>query len=268
MLRSEGFFGFKENNLSSFATENYKSVSHNCNKAVIAAYYNVKKYGFEFDDDYIKVDQNRRTVYWIVGPNFDIKRIKADKPAVFISEYPISKKLEKEVCYELESLFSIPSTAINRGIKFSDRNDVSIVGYKKDARLDLLYSGWKHTKESDPKTFLMTFNPARYYRSYELADFGYNIYQKLILIKDQPYAVINFALQDDRAFELSFLSLFKDPELKLVNDQNDCIIVNCLHDLYKQHGIKYVNLGTSAGIKGLAFFKKRHPHFEQIVYRA
>ena len=266
MLRSEGFFGFKENNLSSFAKLEYKSVSHNCNKAVIAAYYNVKKYGYEFDENYIKIDQNRRTVYWIVGPNFDM-HVRADKPTVFISEYPISKKLEKEVCYELKSLFSVPSTAVSRGLKFADRADVSIVDYKKDATLDLLYNGWKQTKEADPKTFLMTFNPARYYRTYELADFGFAIYQKLILIRGKPYAVINFALQGGRAFELSFLSLFKDPELKIVNDQNDCIIVHCLGELYAR-GIKYVNLGTDAGIKGLKVFKHKHPSFEQIVYRA
>jgi hypothetical protein len=52
----------------------------------------------------------------------------------------------------------------------------------------------------------------------------------------------------------------------LINDQNDCIIINCLYDLYSNHGIKYVNLGTDAGIKGLKFFKRKIPHFEKIVY--
>lgn len=259
---------FKDSWLSNFAKLNYLSKSHNCNKAVIAAYYNVKKYGFEFSDDYIWINQNRREVFWVLNKDFDISKIRATKPVVYISEYPISKKLEKEVCYELQSLFSVPSTAVSRGVKFADRADVEINDYRQDVRLDLIYNGWKHTKESDPKTFLMTFNPARYYRSYELVDHGFDIYQKIILIKKQPYALINFALQGDRAFELSFLSLFKDPDLKLVNDQNDCIIVNCLYDLYKLHGVKYVNLGTDAGIRGLKFFKRKLPNFEQIVYRA
>ena len=111
----------------------------------------------------------------------------------------------------------------------------------------------------------MSFNPARYYRSYELLDYGFQIYQKIVMIKQVPYALINFALQGEYAYELSFLSLYKNTDLKLINDQNDCIIINCLCDLHR-HGIKYVNLGTSAGIKGLAFFKRKLPHFEQIVY--
>lgn len=256
---------FKESRLADFAKLDYASVSHNCNKAVIAAYYNVKKYGFEAGQSYIRINQTKRTVCWLLKENSDIQGVLPN--TVLISEHPISKKLEKEVCYELQSLFSVPSTAINRGVKFAGRDDVEIVDYKKDIRLDLIYNGWKQTKENDPKTFLMTFNPARYYRSYELADHGFDIYQKIVLVKKRPYALINFALQGDRAFELSFLSLYKDPELKLINDQNDCIIVHCLNDL-RQRGVKTVNLGTSAGIKGLAFFKRKLPNFEQIVYRS
>lgn len=259
------FFNFKESNLASFGKLQYKSNSHTFNKAVIAAYYNVKKYGFTFSDHCIVIPQNRRNVILQLNPKAVVKQ-EGTKQAVVMSEHAVFPKKTKEVCYDLEKLFSERSTAINRGLKFSDRADVEINDYKQDVRLDLIYNGWKQTKEADPKTFLMTFNPARYYRSYELADFGFDIYQKLVLVKKHPYAVINFALQGEYAFELSFLSLFKDPELKLINDQNDCIIINCLYDLYKLHNVKYVNLGTDAGIKGLKFFKHKFPHFENVVY--
>ena len=258
---------FKENRLSDFAKLEYKSSSHTFNKAVIAAYYNVKKYGFLATDDHLRIDQSRRSVFFITEPTSIIDMDKGGS-AVLLCESPVFKKKEKEVCYALDDLFAIPTPAINRGLNFTDRSSVEIVDYKKDERLDTLYQGWKQTKESIPTTFLMTFNPARYYRSYELLDCGYNIYQKMILIKQQSYAVINFAIQDNMAFELSFLSLFKDTSLKLINDQNDCIIINCLYDLYKNYGIKIVNLGTDAGIKGLKFFKHKYPNFEQIVYRS
>lgn len=259
------FFNFAENKLTSFSKLKYESTSHTFNKAVIAAYYNVKKYGFTETVDHIRIDQNRRSVFFLTKQT-SLVDMNTDKSCVLMSEHAVFKKKTKEVCYDLEKLFSERSTAINRGLKFSDRADVEINDYKQDVRLDLIYNAWKKTKEEDPKTFLMTFNPARYYRSYELADHGFDIYQKIILVKKHPYAVINFALQGEYAFELSFLSLFRDPELKLINDQNDCIIVNCLYDLYKLHGVKYVNLGTDAGIKGLKFFKHKLPSFEKIVY--
>jgi hypothetical protein len=256
---------FKQNWLKQFAALEYQSKSHSLNKAVIAAYYNVAKYGFTAYSNQIVVKQSRRTVAFVLN-----KYQKSDPEVVFgvdvgLSEQPIYPKKNKEVCYALPELFDGTCKETNRGVKFSARSEVKIVDYKKDLQLDLIYGDWKQMKESDPKVYLMTFNPARYYRSYELADNGYNIYQKLILIKDKPYAVINFALQGEYAYELSFLSRFKDKELKLINDQNDCIIIHCLHDLY-QRGIMYVNLGTDAGIKGLKFFKRKLPHFEQIVY--
>lgn len=258
------FFNFKENNLLAFSKLQYESKSHNLNKSVIAAYYNVGKYGFVKYAGNFCIVQSKRTVNFLINDTLIADR---DPKQIYITEQPIFKKKEKEVCYALEDLFAAPSSAINRGIKFTDRSDVQIVDYKKDERLDVVYNGWKQTKESIPTTFLMTFNPARYYRSYELADYGYNIYQKLIIVKDQPYALINFAIDGEYAYELSFLSLFKNQELKLINDQNDCIIINCLYDLHKQ-GIKYVNLGTDAGIKGLKFFKRKLPSFENIIYRS
>lgn len=260
------FFNFKENKLQELAKLDYKSKSHTFNKSVIASYNNVGKYGYKATNDYIRVDQSKRTVFFILNPDADVTELKSDKTRILLCEHPIFKKKTKEVCYDLEQIFSEQSTAINRGIKFATRPEVTIVDFNKGQELDDIYGKWKQTKEDDKKTFLISFNPARYYRSYQLLDCGFNIYQKLILIKQQPYALINFSKQGEMAFELSFLSLFKNAELKLINDQNDCIIIHCLHDLYMNHGVRFVNLGTSAGIKGLKFFKEKLPHTEQIVY--
>ena len=259
------FFNFAENKLTSFSKLQYKSSSHTFNKAVIAAYNNVKKYGYTATDDYIRVDQSQRSVFFILNPDMDLSSLKSDKKMMLLCESPIFKKKTKEVCYDLSLIFNEDTTANKRGVKFTDRPEAKIVDYKKDQRLDQLYAGWKKTKEEDPKTFLMTFNPPRYLRSYELLDHGFEVYQKLVLVRDKPYAVINFALQGSMAYEMSFLSLFKDPDLKLINDQNDCIIINCLHDMYTR-GIGLVNLGTDAGIKGLKFFKHKLPSFEKVVY--
>lgn len=264
-IESSAVSFFKQDWLKQFAALEYQSKSHTFNKAVIAAYYNVKKYGFEQWPWGLTVRQSKRIVNFVLKED-DLLYLNPD--ALNLSEHAIFRKKTKEVCYDLEKLFSERLTAIKRGIGFSERADIEIDDYKKDVRLDLIYNGWKQTKEANPKTFLMTFNPARYYRSYELLDHGFDVYQKIVLVKKHPYALINFALQGEHAFELSFLSLYKDPELKLINDQNDCIIVNCLFDLYKLHNVKYVNLGTDAGIKGLKFFKHKLPNFEQVVYQS
>ena len=262
-----GFFKFQDSNLARFLEFDYKSNSHSFNRAVIASYNNVAKYGFVATSDFIRIDQSRRSLFFILNDKISVESLEQPKKPVFLCEQPVFSKKVKEVCYDLDLLFSEKGSAINRGIKFSDRVDVKISDYiKTDAILDHIYSGWKETKESDKRVFLISFNPARYYRSYMLKSCGYNIYQKLITIREQPYALINFAIDGDRAYELSFLSLFKDKSLRLINDQNDCIIINCLYDLHTNFGIKSVNLGTHAGIKGLAFFKKKLPHYEVVVY--
>lgn len=260
------FFNFQGASLSNLAKLEYKSKSHNMNRAVIAAYYNVKKYGFEATSQYIKVQQRGRAVYFVHASDCFESLAPGN---VAICEKPIFDKKEKEVCYSLAELFVADKldSGVKRGISFTERKQVQIVDYRVDERLSAIYDGWKSTKESDPKTYLMTFNPARYLRTYELVDYGFSIYQKIVLINGAPYAVINFSLQNEYAYELSFLSLFRDPNLKLINDQNDCIIVNCLYDLYKNYGVQYVNLGTDAGIKGLKFFKRKMPHFENYIYR-
>ena len=267
MLQRKGFFGFQQDHLQRLLELKYQSKSHTFNRAVIASYNNVAKYGFTHTEDYIRIDQSKRSLILVLNKDFDVSKINSDKKLLCLCESPIYSKKTKEVCYNLDDLFSTESSAVNRGIKFSKRPQVTIADYHKvDQTLDEIYNGWKHAKETDGKTFLIAFNPARYHRSYVLKESGYNIYQKLILINKEPYALINFAIQDDIAYELSFLSLFYDKRLKLVNDQNDSIMIHSLYELYKLYGIKNVNLGTAAGIKGLAFFKKKFPFTEKIVY--
>ena len=256
---------FKQNWLKEFSKLQYASKSHNLNKAVVASYYNVAKYGFQEYKWGFSIKQTKRTVNFHTNP--DILFDDGNPNSFNISEQAVYKNKEKEVCYKLDDICNNYSSALGRGIKFSSRPEVKIFDYAYGMSVHTIYEAWKKTKEEDPKTFLMTFNPARYLRSYELVEQGFDIYQKLITIKDTGYALINFAKQGDMAFELSFLSDFKNQDLKLINDQNDCIIINCLCDLYRNHGIKTVNLGTDAGIKGLKFFKRKMPHFEQIVYR-
>ena len=259
--------------LKQLAKLNYQSTSHTFNKAVIAAYANVEKYGFTFDynahgaGNLIVEQRQRRLVFHLyAADNLDLP-ISRKKTLIFTEfERPKTTKV-KEVCYNLDDLFQNPSKEIKRGIRFAERPQVKIIDYDvPDSTLSQIYNGWNETKLSDGKLFRISFNPRRYYRSYGLKKFGFNIYQKLIVVNNLPYGLINFSLDSNRAFELSFLSLFKDKARRVVNDQNECIIIHCLKDLYDNYGIKSVNLGTAASIKGLAAFKKQFPFIEQIVY--
>jgi hypothetical protein len=162
---------FKENRLADFAKLDYQSSSHTFNKAVIAAYYNVKKYGFEKWPWGISIKQTKRTVNLVLDEK-GLIYLNPDK-TLNLSEHAIFPKKTKEVCYDLEKLFSERSTAINRGISFTDRPEVRIFDYAYGMSVLTIYEEWKKTKESDPKTFLMTFNPARYLRSYELLEAGF-----------------------------------------------------------------------------------------------
>lgn len=259
------FFDFKGSTLAEFAKLEYKSKSHTFNKAVVASYYNVAKYGYKLRDySSFSIKQTRREVHFHFT-DYPVESCSSVK-WLHLSEHAIFPKKTREVCYDLEKLFSERSTAIKRGIKFIGRKEIKIEDYKKDLRLIVLYDRWKKAKEDNPKTFLMAFNPARYLRTYDLQEAGFNIYQKIVLVNNSPYAVINFSIDGDYAYELSFLSLFNDKSVKIINDQNDCIIIHCLYDLWKNYKIKYVNLGTAAGIKGLKFFKSKLPNFDQIVY--
>lgn len=233
----------------------YTSKSHLFNRAVIASYNNVAKYGIICDADWIAIRQQQRNLVFLLGkdPYPDPLRktvIYKEEPFEGCDKNPI-----KEVVYDLDNFFGAPDKVMRRLMRFKERPEIKWDDPTKDQCIDV-FEKWSAAKKANPKVFQITFNPDRYKRSYDLVFEGFNIYQKMVWVRDIPYGVINFAIEGDQAYELSFCSLYFDKELKLINDQNEAIIISALYDLYNM-GVRSVNLGTDAGIKGLAFFKKR-----------
>src|SRR5262249_31336491 len=89
---------FAEINLSRFNELNYKSLSHTFNKAVVASYYNVSRYGFEETDDYILIPQAQRNLILVKRP----WKIPLKKKSLILFENAFEKATKvKEVCYDL-----------------------------------------------------------------------------------------------------------------------------------------------------------------------
>ncbi len=249
------------------------------NRAVIASYNNVIRYGVCLRGACIYVPQQRTDLFFLTSSTASIDDTNDVKPRGFFGvttstkkekiycETPIDgiPKITKEVVYPLADVFTKPDDQTKRAINFHKRPRVSIID--NDGKFDdHIYDTWVAAKKADPKVYQIAFNPNRYRRVFDLRHYGFNTYEKLIFIDKIPYGIISFALEGPRAFELAFLSKFADKSLKIINDQNTCIIGHCLHDLHVNHGIKTVNLGTAAGIKGLAFFKNRYIHTDNVVY--
>ena len=277
-----------EKDLESLAKFQYTSTSHMFNRAVIASYNNVIRYGCNLGEDIIHIPQMKKDLIFYFGKGCPPNRIHmfhkhnsnsllGTKPELWLNDDRVqtvyseisntTRKEIKEVTYNLIDICSEQNltTEMKRGIKFTTRPEVKIID--NDGKYnDEIYNSWVEAKRSDPKVYQIAFNPNRYRRSFNLRDYGYRVYERLIVIKDTPYGLINFSLDYPQAYELSFPSKYNDKNLKLTNDQNNCIIANCLYDLYQNHAISRVNLGTAAGIKGLSFFKKRFEYGEQIVY--
>src|SRR5436853_3015105 len=191
-----------EANLIRFNKVDYNSVSHAFNQAVVASYGHIQRYGFEETDDYILIPQSRRNLVLLKKKC----SFSSTNRSLILSEGRIENASKvKEVCYDLRRILESPSAEVRRGIRFHERKGVCIDDYNDGPSLDLIYHSWKATKEGDGKTFRIAFNPARYRRSYELKNLGYNIYQKVVFIREHPYALINFALHEEHAYELSFL---------------------------------------------------------------
>ena len=53
--------------------------------------------------------------------------------------------------------------------------------------------------------------------------------------------------------------------MKIINDLNECILIHYFWKFWKL-GIKEVNVGQTAGIKGLKIFKDKLQHNYQIIY--
>lgn len=250
--------------LELLATHKYAASSHTFNRAVIAAYNNVTRYGVTLGQDALTVHQAKRTLVFAINPAAAVQPFGKNSTVVFYETKPEGIKVPpptREVCYDLKGLFSESSPDINRGIKFGYRDEVTFRNFDGNPQvLNTIYEGWKAAKEANPNVYRMSFNPARYKRVFQLKELGYDIFQKLVCVNGKPYGLIAWAVDAPYAYELAMLTLYKDPEVRIVNDQNDCIIVHCLYQLFER-GIEVVNLGTSAGLKGLGFFKKKREHF-------
>lgn len=232
--------------------------SHAFDRGVVYCYNNLFKYKTEQTKDYLLVHQIKRDTVFLLNPDYDYTKISQRNNVLVYCESAIADaKIINETCYNLEELFSNPDKQTRRGTVFFNRDGVLLSETELTVgdRLNV-YTAWKDYKYT--KVFRIAFNPERYLRSYRLNEVkDLNIYERIIYVEKQPYAVINFSLDGDVAFEISFVSKFFDKQLRFINDLNECILIGCFYDLYKQFGIKIINVGPDAGIKGLKEFKNK-----------
>lgn len=251
----------------------YEYTSHTFNPGVVCSYNNLMKYDYTITDSMILIKQLRKTTHLLLGEDDGIEGIPKIKDWISYSEKPIkglTKKI-KEVVYDLSSIFMKPSKEVRRGIHINERKDVVITDYKP--QIDFteaygLYEEWVAHKNADPKVFRISFSPQRYANSLYLQGKIPNMYSKKVYIKDELYGILVFHLNlgTKIAYELTFISKFWDTNLKLINDLNFCLLINCFHDLYSFYEIRQINVGTDAGIKGLKLFKNKIAHSYNIVY--
>lgn len=260
------FKGIRVNPTDEILDFDYEYSSHTFNRAVITAYNNLFKYPFKITKDYIQVFQSKRDTIFVLNPEYNLKQIVCKKKPLFLCETEIegvTKKKVKEEYYDLRELFLNPNKQIRRGMK--ERDNITFVEPISFISNEI-YFDWEKHKINDPKVYRIAFNPRRYWRCSFLKEAGFNIYEKLVLVNEQPYGVIIFSLQGDKAYELSFISRYFDKGLRIINDLNEIIIIRCFYDLWKNYQIKTVNVGVNIGNKGLSFFKKQFKGQELIIY--
>lgn len=259
------------NTLQTFLNTQYDYKSHTFDKGIILAYNNAVKNPITITDNYISVKQTKKTAVFLLK-NIDES---FDKNAKIYSEVqvPYTKKKINEVCYNLDEIFINSTKEIRRGMNLLERKEIKFTSDYKSSSIDYLrilndiFNDWKRYKESDPKVYRITFNPNRYLRSLNIKSYLPSIFQGLYSVNEKPYGVIIFSKHptESIAYELAFVSRFFDKELKIINDLNFCVLVNAFYQLYQQ-GIKVINVGTDAGIKGLKLFKKKLPYFHKVIY--
>jgi len=246
---------------------NYDYSSHAFNVSIIASYNNLFKNPLEiFDDGFSVIGRKKKAL-------FVLKDHRWNEEMNIISETPIRecKKKTKEIVYDLKQIFTNPTKEVRRAMSLKNRKEIRITGIDNSLDLykivDEIFKDWKTAKENDPKVFRIAFSPGRYLRGFYLPRWLCN-YQKIVYIKDKPYALINFSFNPNKpiAYEIGFISRFWDKDLKIINDLNFCILVNCFYDLFQNYKIEKINVGPTAGIKGLKVFKDKLPHDYQLVY--
>lgn len=247
-----------------------KQISHTFNPAVITAYNNLLRYEFELTDNYLLVHGIRKDTLFLLNESFDYSQIKFRKEPVIYSELKTDtlKKKITEIEYNLDEMFTGQvDKQVRRGVNLRERPDIEVKNVDSVDICMSVFEKWKEYKLNDPSVFRISFTPDRYKRTYLLKELGFNILEKIIYVKGRPYAIINFSIGYKRAYELSFVSLFFEKDLKIINDLNDCIIISCMYELYTNHGVRHINLGTDAGIKGLKFFKRQFAYQPVYVYK-
>jgi len=245
----------------------YSSCSHTFNRAVIVAYNNVERYpDSSVDAQCLRVPQQQRTLVFLLAPSsYDEAYATPGRRLVLLSETEFACSVPySEIEYVLDDLFRVPSKQVRRGITLSRRPDISIdvLSHAPDA----LFADWVTHKRADPKVYQIAFNPDRYIRSFRLVEKGFSSFQKLVSVRGVEYGAITFNVCGEYAYELAFVSRYWQPDLRIINDLNESIFIWCLYQLYKR-GVRYVNVGPHAGIKGLRAFKTQFPYREVKVYR-
>jgi len=263
-------FGVSE--LEKLRTLDYKTDSHTFSKGVIAAYYNGMEYPLSVKQDYIEVKRKKDSVYfflkdiWLtLHKNKDIIHEKATAYSLVKTE--LTKVKTKEVIYNLDQIFTNPNKQVRRALNLKNRKDIGIRGILTQDKevLDNLYNEWYLAKLADPKVFRIAFTPKRYMRSFKLKELGFNIFDVAYFVNGELYGAICYEVQGDIAFELAFISKYWNKDLKVINDLNECILIDSFYQLYQQ-GVKRINVGPTAGIKGLKVFKNKLPHDYVEIY--
>lgn len=254
---------FGQSEIEKLRDLDYKTRSHTFSKGVISAYYNLLEYPSIVKRDYIEIQRRKGKVYFQLRPwTIDINQ---DKDTIYSEQKTEQCKIKtKEIVYDLEQIFEKLNSQTRRGITLTNRKEI-VLREVTSREIEELYQEWTEHKMNDPKVFRIAFTPKRYLRSFQLKEKGFNILQEGIYINGKLYGAICFELQNDIAFELAFISRFWDKELKIINDLNECILTHYFWKLWKL-GIKEVNVGPTAGIKGLKVFKNKLQNYEHIIY--
>lgn len=245
----------------------YDSISHQFNFGVIYNYYNLKKNKYSLTDKYLLVHQQKRDVIFLYNPFIFLDNI-SDRNHVIYSETHISdfKKWE-EIYYDLDELFSTqsPSISIRRGLNLLSRKNISFCDNMPVDDSIEIFNKWVDYKMNDDKVFKITFNPKRYLRSIENKIDEIDTKRFGLYVDNIPFCTVIFSIKNSYAYVLWTGSLHFNKNLIPFHDVNQCFLIYCYKMLHER-GIKYVNFGPSAGIKGLEIFKKDIPYKIQTIY--
>lgn len=261
------FFGQSE--LEKLRDLDYKTESHTFSKGVIAAYYNGMEYPMTIEPDYnICIKRRKGKVFWELNPSLIRFETVGENDTVYsIQKSDLCKVKTKEVIYNLDEIFTNPSKQVRRAIELTRRENITCgnITNTNIKFVNQIYEEWTEHKMADPKVFRIAFTPKRYIRSFSLSDLGFSIFDQIYFIDGEPYASICFEVSGQIAFELAFISRFWRKDLKICNDLNELILIDSFHELWKS-GVKRVNVGPTAGIKGLKTFKNKLPHTYHEIY--